>query len=39
VDRIEALLGKDVGQVHQGAGEAGDRDVVDQGAVFSVDAP
>jgi hypothetical protein len=33
----QLLLGEDVGQVDQGAGEAGDWDVVDEGAVFLVD--
>jgi hypothetical protein len=33
----EALLAEDVGEVDQGTGEAGDRDVVDGGAVLVVD--
>jgi hypothetical protein len=33
----EAVFGEDVGEVDEGAGEAGDWDVVDEGALFGVD--
>jgi hypothetical protein len=35
----QPLLGEDVGEVDQGAGETGDRDVVGEGAVLVVDGP